>query len=87
MYVQNRGKSYAFLNLFMKLLNNVDGNAVYTFIVVSVFREVAFHFKVDCNAVFVADWFYFRIFNGARESATTLKPAMPVAIVRRMFVS
>lgn len=50
---------------FHKALDNVNGDRVDAVIIISVLRKVAFCFKIDGNAVFIADNIDFGIFDSA----------------------
>ena len=60
---------------------------VYPVVVISIFREVAFHNIISYNALIVAHRLDPGIFDGGQESATTERPAMPVANQRVTFLS
>jgi hypothetical protein len=61
-----------------------DGDLVDAVVVVAVRREVALDLVIDGQAGFVADDRTLAYLMADSESATTDRPAMPQAMVRRM---
>ncbi len=63
-------------------------NVVDAVVIISVFREVTLHLEVYSDSVLIADRLYLCVLDGRQgESATTEKPAIPVANQRRTFLS
>ena len=67
------------LNILKEGVDDIAGDLIYTVVVIAVFWKIAFHDVVYNDAVFIPDCFYLRVFDGDRESATTERPAIPVA--------
>lgn len=68
-------------------MDDLAGNRIDAVVIIAVFREVALNFIINDNAAFIPDRLDLGIFDRCSESATTDRPAMPVANQRLTSLS
>lgn len=82
---QNRGRRHGVAvgvvhaDVLHELVHNVVSDLVDAVVVVTVLGELALGLEVDDDAVLVTDGVDLGVLDGGQESATTERPAMPVA--------